>query len=201
MIKTYVTSEGGTLNEVNEEYFTIKMPNKLVESRFTYKPEIAREQGIELVARGTGFFESLIRECLKDGAICHAEIQPTQQITEIIRDYFKTQDYSCDDCEKLEHEIGISSICTANPPCIHRINNSEIRSIKIVSEKPFTLFQFYYTVLFQNKLKKLEEKIQILTDEKATIHNSDLLSSGDLLFKDTDRPIPKQLFDLTESFY
>ena len=170
------------------------MLKSLAPSKFTYQPTIAKEQSIELIARGTSFFESLIKECLKNGAICHVNLQSVEPAVVSINKYFKNQDYACEDCEKIEYKKGVSNICTSDPPCVHKINNSEIKSTKILAEQPFILLQFYFSIIFKNKIRKTKEKAVILIDEKGIIHQSDLLAADNLLFKDLEKQIPKILF-------
>src|SRR3989344_5338911 len=100
-IKKYMESEKGEVKDVCEEFFTIKTPTILEPLRYTYKPGIAHEKKIELIATGSVSFNGIIEECLKKGVLCSVDLNSKIETQEFIKQFFKDKDYRCDFCEKL----------------------------------------------------------------------------------------------------
>src|SRR3989344_8633241 len=101
-IRGYIESENGAINDVSEEYFTIKTPSLLSPLKYTYKPAIAHEKKIDLIATGSPAFNGIIEECLKKGAVSSVDLNSKIEIQEFIKQFFKDYDYQCDFCEKLK---------------------------------------------------------------------------------------------------
>lgn len=194
-VKSYVVSEGGKVDDVCKEYFTVDFPRSLAPQKYTYQPLIAKEQGIELIATGTPVLDSIIRDCLEKGAISRVALQLPKSPESVVASYFKESDFFCERCDKITLKDGGSYVCTSEQPCFHKINNSKIRTIDIVSQKPIFLFQFYFSVLFKNKLRKNEEQIVILVDDNNQIREANILEASNYTFEDADFALPAPVFD------
>jgi hypothetical protein len=89
--------------------------------------------------------------------------------TEVKR-HFKDAAFACIECDKVTVGQKEISVCVKPQPCHHQINCGKISQVKIGKQEPTRYFQFYYSVIFYNKLRpKNEEVITILLDEKANI--------------------------------
>jgi hypothetical protein len=194
-IKAYVTSEGGDLVDICEEYFTVEFSGQLSPTKYTYQPVVSRESKIDLIATGSPALESIVRDCLSKGILSSVLLRMKESPEELLRNRFKDIDYSCELCEKVNIKNRELSFCTRSPRCYHRINNAKIESVKIEKSEPLRLFQFYFSVLFRNKLRKNEEMIKILIDEEGNLHHSEILENPDLELIDSTERLDVALFD------
>lgn len=198
-IKEYIESENGEVKDTCEEYFTIKTPALLEPLRYTYKPAIAHEKKIDLIATGSPAFNGIIEECLKKGAVSSVDLNSKIEIQEFIKQFFKDYDYQCDFCEKLTIHRKTRYICTKVPKCYHKINNGKITKINIVGDKKVKLMLFIFSIFINNKLKKNEELVYILLDETGNRINEDILNNDSLLFTDSKEKIGLESFDKCNS--
>lgn len=194
-IRSFVESEGGKVVDVCEEYFTIELPDFLNPRKYTYQPAVSREKKIELVATGSQAFEGIVRECLSKGIMSSISLKAKDGPEAYLKNFFKDSDYSCEFCEKADVGGKEISFCTKSPRCYHRINNSKIQSIRILNSGIIRLFQFYFSVLFKNRLRKNEEITKILVDEKGSVYDCDILENPGLEFIDSRETIEIKLFD------
>lgn len=194
-IKAYVTSEGGDLVDTCEEYFTVEFSGQLSPRAYTYQPVVSREKKIDLIATGSPALESIVRDCLSKGILSSALLKMKESPEELLMNHFKDVDYSCEFCEKVNIKNREFSFCTKLPRCYHKINNAKIESVKIQKSEPLRLFQFYFSVLFRNKLRKNEEIIKILMDEEGNLHHCEILENPNLELLDSTERLDIALFD------
>lgn len=194
-IKECIESENGEVKDVSEEYFIIKTPSLLEPIKYTYKPAIAHEKKIELIATGSPAFNGIIEESLAKGCLCSVNVSSKIQIQEFIKDYFKDYEYQCEFCEKLKIKGKSKYICTKAPLCYHKINNGKISKIEVIDNKRIKLMLFIFSIYINNKLKKNEELAYILLDEEGNPIKEDILNNDLLLFTDSREKIGLELFD------
>jgi hypothetical protein len=126
--------------------------------------------------------QQILRECLEKGAVSQVSFSPKQDFETLIKNQFKDLPFACIDCDKVAVGEETVSICVKPQPCYHQINNTQIRSIKIAKQEPVRFLQFYFSVIFQNKLRpKNEETITILVDEKCEVVGIGDFSENNLL--------------------
>lgn len=195
LIRSFAEVEGGEVIDVCEEHFTIKLPNLRDPLKLTYQPVVSREKEIDLIATGSQALESIIKKCLQKGTVCSLSLSLKEDLSKLIRKYFKDSEYSCDFCEKVIIGEKEFSFCVKNPRCYHRINNAKIKSIKSVKSEKIQLLQFYFSVFFRNKLKKTEEIIKILLDQTGKLYDYDILENVDADFVDSEEKIDLTSFD------
>ena len=198
-IKKYIESEGGKVEDVCEEYFTIKTPSLIAPLKYTYKPAIAHEKKVDLIATGTPGFNGMIDDCLKKGALSSVNLKTKAKVEDFIKDFFKDRDYQCEFCEKVSFKDKTKHICTKSPKCYHKINNGKISKIELGNKKEVKLMLFIYGVFFNNKLKKNEEVLQILLDENGNRLTEDLLNDTKPFFEDSKEKINLETFDKNNS--
>jgi hypothetical protein len=166
--EAYVKAKDGKIAFQNEIIF-VTYPDKSMEE-YTYHPVVGREKKVPLIAPGSPAFQQALRECQENGAPCQIQLIPKEDIETEIKRHFKDAAFACIDCDKVticEKEI---SICTKPQPCYHQINCGKISQVKVGKQEQTRYFQFFYSVIFYNKLRpKNEEVITILLDEKANI--------------------------------
>ena len=170
-IKEYIESENGEVKDVCEEYFTIKTPALLEPIKYTYKPAIAHEKKIDLIATGSPAYNSIIEESLKKGTLSSVNLNTKVQIQDFIKGFFKD----------------------------HKINNTKINKIEVLGDKKVKLMLFIYSIFINNKLKKNEEVVKILLDETGSRINEDILNNSSLAFEDSKERISVETFDKYES--
>ena len=175
-VKQYVVTKSGELAEISEEIFQVKYPNSVAAKEFTYQPLIARERNISLMGTGTPAFQQILKESLEKGILCSVEIMEGEPIDSALKQYFKDSLYGCPDCDVTK--VGNSSryLCIKSPPCCHRVNNGSVESIRVASQQDIELFQFYFSVTFQSRLRpKSEELIVLLFDENGQHYDKNIL--------------------------
>ena len=181
-IKAYVKSKNGIITEISDEVFSIKYPREINPKEYTYLPNLAREKKIPLITPGSLAFQQILKECLENGILCQISLKPKEEIDTILRGYFKDSPFSCEDCDKVTVEGEVFSSCIKSPPCYHQINNGKIVSAKVLKNEPVRYFQFYFSTIFQNKLRqKSEETITVLMDEDGNIVRAEEFSEGNVL--------------------
>jgi hypothetical protein len=77
-----------------------------------------------LIATGTPALDSIVNDCLGKGVISKVALEIKNEPESIVAEYFKDSDYSCEKCEKIKLKDKTDYLCTANPICYHKINNS-----------------------------------------------------------------------------
>lgn len=194
-IREYIESEKGAVNDVSEEYFTIKTPSLLSPLKYTYKPAIAHEKKIDLIATGSPAFNGIIEECLKEGILCSIDVNSSIGVENFIKNFFKVGEFQCEHSERISINGKDYYFCTNDPKCFHKINNAKISKIKIEKKKPEMLIQFFYSVFFNNKLKKNEEMISIILDEEGNPIHANILNDSSLKFSDSKEKISPEFFD------
>lgn len=169
-IKAYVESKEGRITEQSNEVLKVTYPSKSSPEEYTYNHALAREKKIPLIAPGSPTFQQILRECLENGVLCQIVLKPKENFESLLKGYFRDSPFDCNGCHKVtmgEEEV---SFCVKPQPCYHQINNAKIDSVKVVKEEPVRFFQFYFSVIFQNKLRSKNEEIITLTaDEKGCI--------------------------------
>lgn len=169
-IKAYVESKEGRITEQPNEILRVTYPSKSSPEEYTYNHALAREKKIPLIAPGSPTFQQILRDCLENGVLCQIILKPKENFETLLKGYFRDSPLECIDCDKVnvgEEEV---IICVKPKPCYHRINNGKIISVKVDKEEPVRFFQFYFSVIFQNKLRSKNEEIITLTaDEKGSI--------------------------------
>lgn len=194
-IRNFIESDNGVVEDVHEDYFTIKTRSLISPAEYTYKAAIAHEKKIDLIATGSPAFNGIIDECLKDGILCSVDIKSNTKEEDFLKSFFKNQEYHCEYCEKIPIKEKDIYFCTKNPKCYHKINNAKISTIKIIQKKPIKLAQFFYSIYFNNKLKKSEELISILLDEYGNHVEADVLNNDALAFSESNEIIDLNFFD------
>lgn len=194
-IREYIESEDGEVKDACEEYFTIKTPSLLSPIKYTYKPAIAHEKKIDLIATGSPAFNGIIEECLSKGAISSVDLNSKTDIPDYLKEFFKDYEHKCDFCEKLSFNGKQRYVCTKSPKCYHKINNGKITKINITAEKQVKLMLFIFSIFINNKLKKNEELVFILIDENGNQIREDILNNSSLSFEDSKEKIGLDSFD------
>jgi hypothetical protein len=181
-IKAYVKSKNGVITELSDEVFSIKYPRETNPKEYTYLPNLAREKKIPLITPGSLAFQQILKECLENGILCQISLKPKEEIDTILRGYFKDSPFSCEDCDKVTVEGEVFSSCIKSPPCYHQINNGKIVSAKVLKNEHVRYFQFYFSTIFQNKLRqKSEETITVLMDVDGNIVRAEEFSEDNVL--------------------
>ncbi len=181
-IKAYVKSKNGIIIDLSDEVFSIKYPRETNPKEYTYLPNLAREKKIPLITPGSLVFQQILKECLENGILCQISLKPKEEIDTLLKGYFKDSPVSCEDCDKVTVEGEVFSSCIRSPPCYHQINNGKIVSAKVLKNEPVRYFQFYFSTIFQNKLRqKSEETITVLMDEDGNIVRAGEFSEDNVL--------------------
>ncbi len=166
--KAYVDAQNGAITEKNE-ILQVTYPDKPTEE-YTYQPLIWREKKVSLIAPGSPAFQQILRDCQMNGVPCQIMLGPKESWETEIKRHFKDAPFACIDCDKITLGDEEVSVCVKPQVCYHQINNGKIRSIKMGKEEDVRYFQFFYSVIFYNKLRpKNEEIITVLLDEKGAV--------------------------------
>jgi len=168
--EAYVNAKEGKLVHKND-LVHVTFPDKPQPEIFTYCPSVGCEQKIPLIASGSPAFQQILRECQKNGVLCQIQLNPLENnLPLIIRQHFKDTEFACIDCDKVTVDQNVVSICVKPQSCYHQINGGKINQIKPGKQETVRYFQFYYALVFSNKLRsKNEEIISVLLDENANI--------------------------------
>jgi hypothetical protein len=181
-IKAFVRSKNGIITDLSDEVFSIKYPSETNPKEYTYQPNLAQEKKIPLITPGSLAFQQILKESLENGILCQISIKPKEEIDTFLKGYFKDTPFSCEECDKVTVEGAVYSSCIKSPPCYHQINSGKIVSAKILKNEPVRYFQFYFSTIFQNKLRqKNEETITVLMDEDGNIVRTCELSEDNVL--------------------
>jgi hypothetical protein len=202
-IKAFVDSKEGQIVDQSDEVFTIKYPNVTSPKEYTYQPILAREKKIPLITTGSPAFQQIIKECLENGVLCQVAIKPKTKIETLLKKFYRDSPSTCEDCDKIPTGKKVVEACAKSPQCYHKINNAKIVSMKVIKKERARYFRFYFSAIFQNKLRpKNEETIIILMDENGSnIPNSGNFSQEDILknkafeFNDFEEKLEAQVFD------
>ncbi len=199
--KAYVASKAGKMTEESDEILRITYPDKPSFEEYTYQSAVAKEKKIPLIAAGSPAFQHILKECLEDGVLCQIMLKPKRDFETLLKKYFKDSPFACIECDKIQTGEETISICVKPQPCYHRINNGKIVSVKVVKQEPVRFFQFYFSVIFQNKLRaKNEETITILIDEKENVVSVEDFSEDSIL-KNEDKGISGFKFEAKNRFF
>jgi hypothetical protein len=200
-IKAYVESKDGKITSESEEAFTVSYPNAKEDTAYTYQPAIAKEQKIPLITHGSPAFQEILKDSLDEGILCQLTLKPKGTVQSLVKKYFKDAPFNCDDCDQVavgEESVGV---CVKTPHCHHKINNGKIASVKVTKRDPARYFRFYFSAIFQNKLRpKTEERITILVDEQGQIVDcgdlDDFIMGGHTLeIQEANADLPPEVFD------
>ena len=201
-IRAFVESKDGELVDKSDEIFTIKYPKTLSAKEYTYQPVVAREKKIPLITTGSPAFQEILNECLENGLLCSVLLKSKADDESLLKDYFKDSPFACEDCDRVSIEKEEVSFCVKSPRCYHQINNAKIVSMKINKKERVRFFQFYFSAVFQNKLRpRNEETIMILIDEDGNIagtgdfHEHDLLKNKAVEILDAQSSLETKVFD------
>ncbi len=182
----YVKSKNGIISELSDEVFSIKFPRETNPKEYTYQPNLSREKKILLITPGSLVFQQILKECLENGILCQISLKSKEEIVALLKGYFKDSYFSCEDCDNITIEGQAYCSCIKNPPCYHKINNGEIVSAKILKNESVRYFEFYFSIIFQNKLRQRnEETITVLMDEDGNIVRAGEFSKGNVLNSQT----------------
>ncbi|MGA2308205.1 MAG: hypothetical protein ABSG57_01490 [Candidatus Bathyarchaeia archaeon] len=202
-IRAFVESKDGELIDKSDEIFTIKYPKTLSAKEYTYQPVVAREKKIPLITTGSPAFQEILNECLENGLLCSVRLKSKADDESLLKDYFKDSPFACEDCDRVSIEKEEVSFCVKSPRCYHQINNAKIVSMKINKKERVRFFQFYFSAVFQNKLRpRNEETIMILIDEDGNIagtgdfHEHDLLKNKAVEILDAQSSLETKVFDI-----
>jgi len=168
--EAYIKAKDGKLVFKNN-LIHVTYPNNQQEE-YTYCPSVSREKKVALIAPGSPLFQQILQECQKTGVPCQIQIN-LKDIDTTIKQHFKDTEFTCIDCDQVTVEQKKVSICVKPKKCYHQINNGKIIHIKTGKQEPLKYFQFFYHIVFYNKIRsKNEEIISILLDEKTNILNA-----------------------------
>ena len=200
--KAYVASKAGKVTEESDEILRITYPDKPSFEEYTYQSVVAKEKKIPLIAIGSPAFQHILKGCLEDGVLCQIALKSNRDFEALLKKYFKDAPFACIECDKIHMGEDTVSICVKPQPCYHRINNGKIVSLKVVKQEAVRFFQFYFSVIFQNKLRtKNEEIITLLIDEKENVvsvedfSEDNILKNADKEFQDFNSKLKADFFD------
>jgi hypothetical protein len=148
----------------------VTFPDK--QESYTYCPSVNYEKNVPLIASGSPIFQQILRECQKNGVLCQIQLdQKEDALQTTIRRHFKDDDnFVCIDCDKVTLKQKVVSVCVKPQTCRHQIYYSKIRQINIDKKEYVRYFQFFFSIVFYNKLRsKNEELLTVLLDEKTNI--------------------------------
>ncbi|MCL2358374.1 MAG: hypothetical protein FWC74_01250 [Candidatus Bathyarchaeota archaeon] len=197
--ETYVQSRGGIITHQTNDTTTVAYPDGSTQD-FTYNSNIAKEKNIPLLTSGSPFFQQILQKSIENGTLCQISLNNNDPFDPLIKSYFRDTQETCLNCQKTQTIHGLT-ICTKTAPCFHQINNGKITSIKISKKEPIRLFQFYYSVNFQNKLRtKNEETFIILLNEENDCTNNvfnlaDVLENTLIHVEDFKSKIKPEIYD------
>ncbi len=202
--EAYIKAKEGKIAFKNDILY-VTYPDK-AEEEYTYHPSVGREKKVPLIAPGSPAFQQVLRECQENGVPCQIQLNPQEDMETEVKKHFKDATFACIDCDKVTVEQKEISICVKPQPCHHQINCGKISQIKIGKQEQVRYFQFYYSVIFYNKLRpKNEEIITILLDEKANILEVAILGESifmedtSLKVSDGKGKVKPELFDQLKS--
>jgi hypothetical protein len=169
-IKAFVESKQGQVIDQSADNFTIIYPNK-TPKEYTYKPEIARDnKKIFLITPSSPALRDSLKECAGNGVLCQVLLKPKGTVQSLVKQTFKDGAVECKNCDKMTTGAFSSEVCVKSPPCNHKIHNAKIASVKVIKHEQVQFFRFYFSAIFQNKLRpKCEEKIAILVDKDGKV--------------------------------
>lgn len=201
-IRAFVESKDGELIDKSDEVFTIEYPHALSAKEYTYQPVVARERKIPLITTGSPAFQEILEECLENGVLSSVLLKPKGDEESLLKNHFKDSPFTCEDCDRVIIEKEEISLCVKSPRCYHQINNAKIVSMKINNRERVRFFQFYFSAVFQNKLRpRNEETIMILIDEDGNIagagdfHEYDILENEAVEIEDFQGNLETKVFD------
>ncbi|MCW3999316.1 MAG: hypothetical protein NWE93_03660 [Candidatus Bathyarchaeota archaeon] len=170
LIGAYVEAKKGTVTEQSNQTLKAYYPNSDTSEEYTYNPALAKEKKIPLIAPGSPTFQRIMHECLTQGILCQVAVKPKPDFEAFLRRRFREGAFACVDCEKVHVGGGVVNVCVKPSPCYHRVNNAKIASIDAVKKEPARYYQFYFSIILQNKLRpKSEEILTLLLDEKYNV--------------------------------
>ena len=166
--EAYVKANEGTITYKND-LLHIVYPDK--QETFTYCSSVGCEKNVPLIAPGSPVFQQILCECQKNGVLCQIQLNPqNDDLQAIIKRRFKDTAFACIDCDKISVNQNMVNVCVKPHRCYHQINCGKICQIKTGKQEPVRYFQFYFSLVFSNKLRsKSEEILTVLLDENANI--------------------------------
>lgn len=185
----------------------VTYPDK--QETYTYCPSVSYERNVPLIAPGSPAFQQVLRECQKNGVLCQIQLNPQEDnLQTTIQRHFKDTEFACIDCDKITLGQNMVSVCVKPKSCYHQINYGKIHQIKTGKQESVRYFQFYYSLVFSNKLRsKNEEILTVLLDEKANIldittlddvnnnSNNPFLSDNTLIVSECKSKVKSELFE------
>lgn len=194
-IRSFVASQSGKIQDSCEEYFTIELPGYVAPRKYTYQPATSREHNVELIATGSQALEEILQKCLSEGILSSVTIKPKMEIEQYLQGFFKDSECRCDLCEEANMGKQKVYFCVKSPKCYHQINNAKIKSVKVDKKDHVRLLQFFYSAVFRNKLRKNEELLTILLDDKGNVYDSTIVEDNRISFTDSYEILEVGLFD------
>jgi hypothetical protein len=201
-IEAYTKSKKATLTPLANEVFAVSYPDKPAPEEYTYNAAVAREKKIPLIAPGSPTFQRIMHECLSSGVLCQVQLSPKDGYEALLKSRFREDTFACIDCDKVHVGDEVVSVCVKPSPCVHRVNNAKICSALVQKKEPLRFYQFYFSVVFQNKLRaKSEEILTLMLDEKggvvqvAEFGDTTPLADEGLVFEDFKSKIKADVFD------
>lgn len=165
--ETYIKAKEGKLTTENH-LLHVTYPDK--QETYTYCPSVGRESNVSLIAPGSPAFQQMLHECQKKGIFCQIQFEPKKDLETTLKQYFKDTPFACIDCDKVPFGQKKVSVCVKPKTCYHQINCGTLLQLKIGKQEALKYFQFYYSVVFYNKLRsKGEEIITVLLDENLNL--------------------------------
>jgi len=166
--EAYVKARDGKLTFENDLIY-VTYPDKQ-EEVYTYCPSVGREKRVPLIAPGSPAFQQILCDCQENGVFCQIQFNPKENFETTVKQHFKDAEFACIDCDKVTVGQKTVSVCVKPKSCYHQINSGKISQIKIGKQESVRYFQFYYSIVFYNKLRpKSEEILTVWLDEKANI--------------------------------
>jgi hypothetical protein len=200
-IASYVKSQNAQLIEHSPKEFTVQYPNQPNPVEYTYDPAVAREKKSLFIAPGSPAFQLILRECLENGALSQITVNPKGTYETLLRRHFKDSPFNCQNCHKATLGPENIFVCQKPQPCYHQINNAKIESFDVAKKEPIQVFVFFYSVVFQNKLRnRNEELIKITVDAKGNVidegdFNECVLDDDCIEVKDQNSKLKLGLFE------
>jgi hypothetical protein len=198
--EAYIKAKNGKITFENE-ILCVTYPDK-AEEEYTYHPTVGREKKVPLIAPGSPAFQQVLRDCQENGLPCQIMLSPKEDMETEVKKHFKDTSFACIDCDKVTVGQKEVSVCVKANSCYHLINCGKISQVKVGKQELVRFFQFYYSVIFYNKLRpKNEEIITVLLDEKANVvevasfGEGNFLADASLAVSDVKGKVKPDLFD------
>ena len=193
--------KGAQLTEGSGKVFTVQYHDQSAPVEYTYDSAVAREKKVLFMAPGSPAFQQILNECLENGAVSQIIVNLKDNFEELLKALFKDSSADCQNCSRIPLGEDIISLCQKPEPCYHQINNAKISSLNVTKKEPTRFFRFYFSAIFQNKLRpRNEELLTVTVDEKGNVvwsegFDQELLEDGILEVRDLNSKLKALAFD------